>query len=107
MFATKSPLGKTVLARPIIVLVEAKRSDFEQGWGQCLAELVAAQKLNDDVELPVYGVVTNGELWKFGKLVGDVFTMNIEGYTIAQNAALFGAIHFLLQSATKDINHNE
>ncbi|MEM7539342.1 MAG: hypothetical protein AAF639_44710, partial [Chloroflexota bacterium] len=101
MFATKSPLGKTVLATPIIVLVEAKRSDFEQGWGQCLAELVAAQKVNNDVEFPVYGIVTNGELWKFGKLVGDTFTMHIEGYTIVQIAKLFGAINFLLHSADK------
>ena len=38
--ATKSALGKTVLATPLVILVEAKRNDFEQGWGQCLAEIM-------------------------------------------------------------------
>ena len=40
--------GKTVLGTPIIVVVEAKRNDFIEGWGQCLAELVAIQRINDD-----------------------------------------------------------
>ena len=42
--STKSELGKTVVGSPLILLVEAKKNDFEQGWGQCLAELVAAPK---------------------------------------------------------------
>ena len=29
---------------PLIICVEAKKNDFEQGWGQCLAELVAGPK---------------------------------------------------------------
>ena len=44
--STRSELGKTVVGSPLILLVEAKKNDFEQGWGQCLAELVAAQKIN-------------------------------------------------------------
>jgi hypothetical protein len=31
LFATKSPLGKTVLETPLVVIVEAKKNDFEQG----------------------------------------------------------------------------
>jgi hypothetical protein len=38
-------LGKTVLEAPMVIVVEAKKNDFEQGWGQCLAELAASQKL--------------------------------------------------------------
>lgn len=48
IIATRSALGKTVLELPLVVVVEAKKNDFEQGWGQCLAELVAAQKINND-----------------------------------------------------------
>ena len=72
LIATKSALGKSVLETPRVVIVEAKKNDFEQGWGQCLAELVAAQRINHDPARPVYGIVTDGELWKFGKLVGDL-----------------------------------
>jgi hypothetical protein len=28
------------------LIVEAKQNDFNEGWGQCLAELVASQKLD-------------------------------------------------------------
>ena len=48
LISTKSALGKTVLGRPIIVVVEAKRNDFIEGWGQCLAELIAVQRINGD-----------------------------------------------------------
>lgn len=63
IFSVRSKLGKTVLEKPIVIVVEAKRNDFEQGWGQCLAELVASQKINDDFKSPVYGIVTDGNLW--------------------------------------------
>ena len=58
IIAAKSPLGKTELETPLVVVAEAKKNDFEQGWGQCLAELVAAQRLNRDPLFPVYGIVT-------------------------------------------------
>lgn len=102
IIATRSPLGKTVLELPLVVVVEAKKNDFEQGWGQCLAELVAAQKINQNANVPVHGIVTDGELWKFGKLAGDTFTSNIEGYTVGDLAKLFGAVHFVFQSVSKN-----
>ena len=60
LFSTKSELGKTVLGFPIIVVVEAEKNDFSEGWGQCLAESLAVQKLNKAEEIPVYGIVTDG-----------------------------------------------
>ena len=72
LISTKSALGKTVLGTPIIVVVEAKRNDFVEGWGQCLAELVAIQKINDDDIKPVYGIVTDGELWQFGRFSREI-----------------------------------
>jgi hypothetical protein len=105
IIATKSPLGKTVLELPLVVLAEAKKNDFEQGWGQCLAELVAAQRLNRDPHFPVYGIVTDGNLWQFGKLIADVFTKHRDDYTIGDWARLFGALHFILQAIT-DANYH-
>jgi hypothetical protein len=102
LIATRSVLGKTVLDLPLVVVVEAKKNDFEQGWGQCLAELVAAQKINDNLNKPVYGIVTDGELWKFGKLVGNTFISNPEGYTVGDLAELFGAIHFIFRAISQN-----
>ncbi|NET26119.1 hypothetical protein [Okeania sp. SIO1I7] len=98
LFSTKSELGKTVLGFPIVVVVEAKKNDFSEGWGQCLAELIAVQKLNQAEELPVYGIVTDGELWQFGKLVSDEFTKSKLRITITDLDKIFGTISFLLSS---------
>jgi hypothetical protein len=103
IIATRSALGKTVLELPLVVANEAKKNDFEQGWGQCLAELIAAQKINSNVAIPVHGIVTDGELWKFGKLVGNTFVSNIESYTASNLARLFGAINFVFQSASSNV----
>ncbi len=105
LVATKSALGKTVLAKPLVLLVEAKKNDFEQGWGQCLAELVAAQKINDNVADAVYGIVTDGKLWEFGKLQGDIFTKNIEGVTVDQLARLFGALSFIFEAIVGQVEN--
>ncbi|KOR29306.1 hypothetical protein TI05_15375 [Achromatium sp. WMS3] len=96
LFATKSELGKTVVGLPIITIVEAKQNDFNEGWGQCLAELIAAQKINKSDEFPVFGIVTDGEIWQFGKLVFDKFTKNKTRITINNLNKIFGAIGFLL-----------
>lgn len=101
LVATKSALGKTVLEKPLLAIVEAKKNDFEQGWGQCLAELVAAQQLNGQPQQPVYGIVTDGKLWEFGRLQADRFTKNSPSFTIDQLARLFGALHFIFQSAVQ------
>ena len=105
LFSTKSELGKTVLGFPIIVVVEAEKNDFSEGWGQCLAESLAVQKLNKAEEIPVYGIVTDGELWQFGKLVSDEFTKSKLRITITDLDKIFGTISFLLSSTTEaDLN---
>jgi len=102
MLSRKSDLGKTILDTPLVLLVEAKRNDFEQGWGQCLAEMVAANRLNDS-PLPVYGIVTDGKLWEFGRLHHQVFTKNLAGYTITDLEKLFCQLNGLFDLATQDM----
>ena len=101
LVATKSELGMTVVGTPLIILVEAKKNDFEQGWGQCLAELVAAQKINDDPDTPVYGIVSDGERWQFGKLTGDAFTRHKTSFSVDNIPTLFGAINAVFKEASK------
>ncbi|RKU26206.1 hypothetical protein C6499_13915 [Candidatus Poribacteria bacterium] len=98
LISTKSALGKTVLESPIIVVVEAKRSDFIEGWGQCLAELVAAQRINNDNAIPVYGIVTDGALWEFGKLEENLFTQNETVLAVSDLKKVFGAIGYLMHA---------
>lgn len=66
-FVTKSSRFPRI---PYFIVGEAKKDNFEKGWGQCLAAMIAAQRLNqkEAVNIPIYGVVTSGKLWEFGKL---------------------------------------
>ena len=102
IFSKRSPLGKTVLETPLVIVVEAKKNDFEQGWGQCLAELVASQKINNNEINPVYGVVTDGNLWQFGRLQEHLFTKNEKNYTIDNMPELFGALEYLANLVEKE-----
>lgn len=101
LISTRSELGIPVVGTPLILLVEAKRNDFEQGWGQCLAELVAAQKINGDTDFPVHGIVSDGKLWEFGQLVGDAFTRNRTSVTMDNLSVLFGAVDAVFKVGTQ------
>ncbi len=96
----KHILLATPLMTPLIMMVAAKRNDFEEGWGQCLAALVAAQRLHDDPSHAVYGVVSDGKRWEFGKLIHSIFSENTESYQVEGLELLFGAIHVLFDLAT-------
>ena len=99
--STRSELGKLVVGTPLIMLVEAQKNDFEVGWGQCLSELVAAQKINADPDTPVYGIVSDGIRWQFGQLVGDIFTQNRTGFSTDNLPVLFGAIDSVFKAANE------
>ena len=100
LISTRSELGLPVVGTPLIILVEAKKNDFDQGWGQCLSELVAAQKINEAPDFPVYGIVSDGTLWQFGQLVGDAFTRNRTSVTMDNLSILFGAIDAIFKVST-------
>ncbi len=97
VISKKSAFGKLYLEMPLVAVVEAKKNDFEQGWGQCLAELVAAQKLNNNPSLSIYGIVTDGKTWEFGCLTNDLFIKNTKGYTLDNLAELLGSLNFIFQ----------
>jgi hypothetical protein len=63
---------------PAIIIIEAKKGELNAGWGQCAAEMIAAQKFNQasGQEIPtIYGSVTTGTMWQFLKLTGQVLTI--------------------------------
>jgi hypothetical protein len=82
--------SQEILMAPVISIVEAKRGDLQEGLGQCIAEMVAAQifnkKENNNIKT-IYGAVTSGIHWKFLKLEeNNVFIEELEkSFTIADN----------------------
>jgi len=105
ILAKKSPLGKVVFDKPYFILVEAKQDNFEAGWAQCLAEMIAAQRLNEEFEIIIFGIVSNGDRWQFGKLEAAVFTRNITLYTIQELDKLFAAVNYIFQQSELQLNN--
>ncbi|OQY44849.1 MAG: hypothetical protein B6242_11775 [Anaerolineaceae bacterium 4572_78] len=92
----------TLFAMPLLAVIEAKRQDFDEGWGQCLAAMLACQKLNDD-NIIVYGIVCTGMFWEFGKLEKDVFTKNLLSYSISDPAKVLGILDYIFAECEKQV----
>jgi hypothetical protein len=106
ILAKRSPLGTVVFDKPYFVLVEAKKeSDFTEGWGQCLAEMLAVQRINNEPEKTIFGIVSNGAIWQFGKLSLDNFTQNKTFYTIQDLEQLFAAVNYVFQQCELQLDN--
>ena len=104
ILAKRSPLGKVVFDKPYFLLVEAKQDKFDEGWAQCLAEMIAAQRLNDELQVIIFGIVSNGDRWQFGKLEANSFTFNKTFYTIQELDKLFAAVNYVFQQCQLQLN---
>lgn len=104
VIAKRSPLGRIVFDVPYIAVIEAKRDDFTGGWGQCGAEMVAMQRINGDVNFPVYGIVSNGEIWEFGQLENQKFTFYKQRFDIDNLDSLFSVLIYFLELCKKICN---
>jgi hypothetical protein len=100
----QSPLGKIVFDKPYFVLVEAKQDNFDAAWGQCLAEMIAAQRLNENDQLVIFGITSNGDRWQFGKLDKTQFTLNKIFYTIQKLDHLFAAVNAIFRQCDHQLN---
>ena len=92
--------GQFSLKAPIIILVEAKKDDLLVGLGQCVAEMVAAQRFNAEQgnDLPrVYGTITSGIDWLFLKLEGKQLYIDMNAYQIAQCDAILGILTSMVE----------
>jgi hypothetical protein len=89
IIAKQSERGKIIFGKPLLAVVEAKKDDFEGGWAQCLLEMYTIQKINGKPDMPVFGIVTNGDNWEFGRLDDSVFTENAQFCTILELDTLF------------------
>ncbi|NJL10823.1 MAG: hypothetical protein HC908_13440 [Calothrix sp. SM1_7_51] len=95
--AKRSPLGKVVFDKPYFILVQAKQDDFKGTWAQCLAEMIAVRGLNQEIKITIFGIVSNGDRWQFGKLENNLFTKDNSPYSIYELDKLFAAVNDTFQ----------
>jgi len=86
---------------PVIVIVEAKKADLRTGFGQCIAEMVAAQRFNAAKNHPVaviYGSITSGTQWRFLKLEGDTVTIDLSDYPLPPVEDILGMLVWMMEN---------
>ena len=87
--------GQLFLQVPLIILVETKKDDPKLGLGQCIAEMLAAQRFNAEKgnDIPaVYGATTTGTEWQFLKLSEKRLQIDMEIYPIQQCDKILGIL---------------
>ena len=78
---------------PIISVVEVKPTQIAKGLGQCLAEMYTTlKKFKQD---KVYGIITDGEVWKFLLLENAVLTVDKKGYSISHVLSIVDRVGYI------------
>jgi hypothetical protein len=96
---SKSP-EQLAIEAPAIIIIEAKKADLKVGIGQCIAEMVAAQRFNqasDRQISSVYGCISSGTQWRFLKLEGSVVTIDLTDYPLLPVEIILGFLVWMIK----------
>jgi hypothetical protein len=100
-FLLTRSISEFVIEAPAIIIIEAKKGELNAGWGQCAAEMIAAQKFNSagGQEVPtIYGCVTTGTRWQFLKLTGKDLTIDVTEYSLDPLDRILGIFKWMVDS---------
>ncbi len=90
------------ITSPVVVLVEAKKSDLGNALPQCIAEMEAARIFNErkgNLVSPIYGVVTDGVLWQFVSLEENIATIDSAFYNFDDGSTIIGILKFFVEKS--------
>ena len=93
-----SEFGQTIPDIPYLLIAETKLDDFEKAWGQCSAAMLAAQRLNQAPDVPIYGITTNGGAWQFGVLLGRELTVDPKATSLSNLDTLCQRLHATIRA---------
>lgn len=92
---------QVIITAPVVVIVEAKKGELDSGLGQCIAEMVAAQKFNqqqgNSISI-IYGTVTSGSLWRFLKLEEQTVVFDLKEYSMSPIEQILGILVYIASS---------
>lgn len=95
----RSPLMLEIQA-PVAIIVEAKKADLRSGYGQCVAEMVAAQRFNlagNNAIATIFGSISNGTQWRFLRLEEDNVIIDLMDYTLPPIGQILGFLVWMMQ----------
>jgi hypothetical protein len=85
--------SQLTISAPVVSIVEAKNDNINSGFGQCMAEMIAAQIYNKNKNKlikRIYGCVTTGSIWRFLQLEGNVISLDSTEYYLDQVSKILG-----------------
>lgn len=85
---------------PLVAVAEGKNGEVREGYGQCIAGMVAAGAFNERANRPlprVFGIATIGTEWKFFRLSGTTLTIDLDDYFINDPGRLLGVLCHLIE----------
>lgn len=70
-----------------LLVVEAKNADLTRGFTQLAVEMIALDKSDEQSDKAIYGAVTTGREWHFGKLDRQtkIVSQSIDSFAIPNN----------------------
>ena len=94
------------VSTPLVCVAEAKRDDFEQGLAQCLMEMKVCREQNarDGIAVDIYGIVTNGEGWKFYRLKLDGEVWESALFSTLRMSEVLGAVNYIFAACSNSIS---
>jgi hypothetical protein len=97
--------NKGYFEAPLLCVIEAKKDDFEQGLAQCLVEMLACQWNNQELgrAFDIFGIVTNGEGWKFYRLATDNQVWETLMFSISGIEAILGQLNYVFRECTSNL----
>jgi hypothetical protein len=95
LISSKEPSGYKILCKPLLLTVEAKNENFDEGWTQALLQSIICQKMNGTDNIPILSIVTTGDTWQFGKLEKQRFIKHPFSASIQHIEGLLGILDTL------------
>jgi len=83
------------IAAPVIIIVEAKKENIHAGFGQCVAEMMAAKIFNERQQnqiQTIYGAVTTGSIWQFLRLADQLIEIDLSEYYLKDVNKILGIL---------------
>jgi hypothetical protein len=99
-FLLSRSLTQLEIEAPAVVIVEAKKENLNGGLGQCIAEMVAAQRFNEmngEAIATIYGVVSSGTAWKFLKLEEKTVAIDLSEYPLLPVDRILGWLVWMVR----------
>lgn len=96
-----------IIKNPLLAVVQAKQQNFVTGLGQCLAAMIACRKINEadetleQKEIPVFGIVSTGEVWQFAKLEENVMSKHPVPVSIGNPEWLAAILDYIFAECEK------